>query len=121
MTIDGNTIVWASAGVVMVAMIVGAVLRFARREVNADVSADKVKLLEKRADELAASLTGFDKRLTLVERDQANHHANDERAFAELRSAIEGLRVAVDEMRHDLLDVLVALRVKERPRDSRDS
>lgn len=121
MDINGDTVVWASAGVVAVGIVAGAAVRYAKREVNADVSADKVRLLEGRADAQAVTLASLDKRLSLLEQSHDAHDANDERLFGEFRGAMESVRVSLDEMRQYLMDVLVALKVKDRPRDPRDT
>lgn len=110
MTIDGNTIVWASALVVAVAIIAGAVWKFAKRDVSADNATAKLATV----DTHATRLTAVETRLALMEQAAATHAAGDIAAFSRIEHRLESMNVSVDEMKETLTELAVASRLKGR-------
>lgn len=110
MTIDGDTIVWASAGVAMVAIIAGVVMRRAKREVSTDAAVEKLKLV----DDVTLRLNALERRVDFVERDAANHAKADSDAFARIEKTLDSIGTNVSELRDAVTEVLVAARLKDR-------
>lgn len=114
MTVTGDTIVWASALIVAVAIVAGAVWKFAKRDATVDVSAAQTAEKLRAVDTAGSRLNALELRIALLEQNHVNHTTSDSAAFIEVRGALEKMSVSIDELKQDVTEVLVAARLKDR-------